>query len=79
MLPIEDNVPIPTKQGRGRPPIYPLHQMRVGDSFLVPTDGARASNQRKMNAVYSRQIVKDKKITIRCRSVEGGVRVWRIE
>jgi hypothetical protein len=67
---IEKNVPLVTTAGAK--PIYPFLQMEIGDSFLVkdrtrPQVGAAAGSAGKIS---------DR--TFRTRTVEGGVRVWRV-
>lgn len=68
-FPIEKGVPI-----RGNTPRrYPLREMEVHDSFFVPnkTPGGLSSSLR-----HARQVTGYRFTT---RTVEGGVRVWRIE
>ena len=71
---IEKGVPVPSGYNVG--PRYPLLEMGVNDSFLVPFGGddALAVKNRVSKAVYGKH--QDRKFTIR--QVEGGVRVWRI-
>lgn len=63
----------PGTRGRGRPPKYPLRQMRVGESVFLG-----GTTQLKINKV--RKVYKPMKF--RCRSVVSsgvvGVRVWRV-
>jgi hypothetical protein len=61
--------PPPNKSDGG---IYPWGKMRVGESFLV-TDRTMAAMSRP---VQKRQKVSSHRYS--CRTVEGGVRVWRI-
>lgn len=69
---IEKGVPVPPRDN-GRTAKYPWADMRVGDSFFVPgvktnaMAGSKAQAAKKHNAKYS------------MRSVDGGVRIWRIE
>ncbi len=60
-------------RGRGRPPKYPLRQMRVGESVFLG-----GTTQLKINKV--RKVYKPMKF--KCRSVVSGgvqgVRVWRM-
>lgn len=72
---IEKNVPLPQKAG-GRTSgssKYPFVQMAPGDSFFVAgktlrTFGSTVGAHRKK---YGGKFT--------CRTVEGGVRVWRLE
>jgi hypothetical protein len=52
---------------------YPFADMQVGDSFLVPRGTARIVASA---AVWAAARGYGK---FSCRTVEGGVRVWRIE
>lgn len=68
MFEIESNVPMP-EPSRGRRPIYPFGQMRVGDSVLVP-------DKRAVSAAHLHGTRNGMKFT----SLKGpdGYRVWRI-
>lgn len=72
MIQIDKNVPLPPS-GAGRPPIYPLREMEVGDSFY--------SAAGKMKAIATAACKAGKKFGRRyaVRAVDGGVRVWRVE
>lgn len=79
MFQIEQNIPIPTVvRRRQRASKYPLREMAVGDSFLIPvTDGDTESDeafklQRNITSMAARW-----KVKVSCRRMEGGVRVWR--
>lgn len=69
---IEKGIPVPKKMV-DRKSKYPFGAMEVGDSFFVK-DG----NIRNMSRISSTHA---KKMPYRfsCRTVEGGVRVWRTE
>jgi len=67
---IEKNVPL--VQIAGRPPVYPFLQMEIGDSFFA----ANVSRVRISNAAYVAGRVHSR--TFKTRTVEGGVRVWRV-
>lgn len=72
MFQIEKNIPIPTSDfGKGRPRIYPLGDMDVGDSFF--TTSAR---NKVASAVSYYGLRNGKKFAVR--TVDGGVRVWRV-
>jgi hypothetical protein len=67
---IEEGVPFPGSAS-GRPSIYPVRELEVGQSFFVPL------GDRKVLSVVCSRI---KKLTGRdytVRRVEGGIRVWR--
>ena len=75
MFIIEKNVAMKSAvfpNARGRPSIYPLAQLEVGDSFCVPIDAlesiqnAAANYARKHGSRFS------------CRKIDGQIRVWRI-
>ena len=57
--------------GKGRPPVYPWHLMDIGDSFLVPdtTIKSMSAKASQTGARMSRRY--------ECRTVKGGIRVWR--
>lgn len=71
MFEIEKNVEIPNTQ-MGRPLVYPLPSMEVGDSFFVEGKDVKSISP----IVVSHSKKYGKKFT--CRTVDGGVRVWRI-
>jgi hypothetical protein len=83
VLPIETGIPLPTP--KTKPRIYPLKEMKKGDSFFlaVPADPPetfehrRANRQKRMGAVLRTQRVRSIGKFI-ARQVENGVRVWRI-
>ena len=64
---IEKNVPFPINTRK----IYPIKEMQIGDSFLVP---------HKKASDVSYLVTDGKKFGYRliCRTVDGGARVWRI-
>lgn len=71
MIEIEKNIPTPKKRSKWQK--YPFSEMEVGDSFLVGIE--------KRNSI-STTINHHKKRhggDFTCRSVEGGIRVWRIK
>jgi hypothetical protein len=65
---IDNDVPIPEPRGASK---YPFRSMEVGDSFLAEDKraGAAASFFARRNKEYR----------FACRSVPGGLRIWRIE
>ena len=70
---IEKNVPLVQKNGAGRKPKYPLRQMEVGDSFVVP--GGNVKSMR--SAMRFAELRHGRKF--KAQQQEGGVRVWRVE
>ena len=71
---IEDNVPIPTDRGVGRPMKYPLDTLEVGQSFTIPLAERQAVSVRI--AYYSK--AHGVKFTTR-KVDENTLRVWRTE
>lgn len=70
---VESNITIPAANGGGRGGKYPWAQMQVGDSFLV----AQAKIATICNAVSSRKKHNHPE-RYTARTVDGGVRVWRV-
>ena len=71
---IESGIPIPGMRGRRPIRCYPFADLEVGQSFLA-TD--RNVSQMSATACYfSNKTGGEYKF--RCRTVEGGVRVWRV-
>ena len=56
-----------------RRPMYPYRSLEIGDSFLIP---GKVSGAVGGTVSYARRVTGFKFVT---RTVEGGVRVWRIE
>lgn len=54
---------------------FPLADMDIGDSFLIPAERWRSNNNLQCN-VYP--AAKRLGIKVKTKSVEGGVRVWRV-
>lgn len=75
---IEPKVPIPPRRrpGGSTRSKYPLDQMRIGDSFLVPKNEYKKSNY-VANVVHIR--ARKLGIKIATRTTDDGVRVWRVE
>jgi hypothetical protein len=59
---------------RGNARIYPFDQLEPGDSFFVP-GAAHAKLSGPTN--YARKRWPDRKFAVR--SVDGGIRVWRVK
>lgn len=71
---IEDGIELPDAPGRrGRQRLYPFPDMEVGQSFFVPGGTPNTTN----GSMQRWQKALGRKFT--ARSVDGGVRVWRIE
>lgn len=71
---IEKGVPMPADQkGKKGSSKYPLADMSIGDSFFVPN--GRITTVRK--AAYQRGPALNRRFSVR--TVDGGVRVWRVE
>ena len=75
MYEIEKGMPIPEIQRPRRPINYPWKEMQIGDSFFIPL-GVTTRNAIALSAEYQGRTT-EKRFTIR--TVEGGVRVWRVE
>lgn len=72
---IEKGIPLPMGKcgGRGRPAIYPFPDMQVGDSVFIP-------GQKVGGGAYgsARSISRRLGFKFAARTVEGGIRIWRI-
>ena len=81
MFQIETNIPMPDRTTPGRPAsMYPLADMYVGDSFLVPMDPVTVEARRRVASATSSYSKRNKESGVKfsIRAVEGGLRVWRI-
>lgn len=70
---IEKGIPVAPLTGAGRKNKYPFDAMEVGDSFFVK-DGKGKSLSR-LSYMHGKRL----SYKFACRTVEGGVRVWRTE
>lgn len=68
---IEVGIPIPEITGAGRKSLYPIDQMKPGDSFFSPNK----SVQRAVTLFKKKNPDTD----FTTRKVDGGWRVWRIK
>ena len=68
---IDRNVPVPRSISRAK---YPFGELEVGESFLIP--GKRTVD---ISGTIGLARVKFRPWKFASRTVEGGVRVWRIE
>lgn len=69
---IEKNVPIPPKNRNGVGPKYPWPDMKVNDSFFAP-------DRKIQNFSAPRLYARKHNMKFKCRTVDGGVRVWRVK
>ena len=71
---IEKSIPVPLGAGRQGGVLYPFRDMDIGDSIFVAgqasTDGAACS---------ARNLAQRSGLKFTSRTVDGGVRIWRIE
>ncbi|WP_157677858.1 hypothetical protein [Burkholderia ubonensis] len=71
---IEKGLPIP-RAARGRRPRYPFAKLEIGDSFFVAGKGAALLKELSNCANYHRRHHGGNFVV---RSVDGGVRAWRV-
>ena len=71
---IEKGIPFPKCNGAGKPEKYPWSKLEVGDSFLIAGQDARSVSP--LTSAASKRH-KGRKYSVR--TVDGGVRVWRIK
>jgi hypothetical protein len=71
--PIESGIPIPSIPNNGAHQNYPWSDLKIGDSFFVSE--VSASGPLRAASVASK-IYAPKKFT--ARTVNGGVRIWRV-
>jgi len=75
MYKIERNIPFPSRAfKKNDSKDYPLEQMRVGDSFLVPFTKNRPCSK-NINVPYTRARLMGMEVS--CRTEIKGVRIWR--
>jgi hypothetical protein len=83
-LKIEKGIPIPRGQAKkGKSDLYDaLPQMEPGDSVLVPKPEGKHYSKHMVSVcslvAYYKSRYTGGKWDFRCKSVEGGVRVWRL-
>lgn len=73
---IEDDVPFP--ESRTKSTDFPLKEMEVGKSFLIPAVGKQEKAKAYKNVYNAQKYInrtEGKKFIVR--TVEDGVRVWR--
>ena len=72
---IEKGIPTPELRALAvRRTKYPFAKMKIGDSFFVPNGKV---NTISVSVATFHKNNKPKRFT--CRTVEGGIRVWRIK
>ncbi len=76
---IDKNIPIPARHPNFIPESLPIPALEVNDSIFFPLAEGKTPKQHVSN-VQSRAVNWKKRSgwKFTCRSVEGGVRVWRI-
>lgn len=71
---IESNIPFPKGTKPGKKAKYPFVDMNVGDSVFF--EGARSGGKEYLAAMA---VSRSHKKKFSGRSVDGGLRIWRIE
>src|SRR5262249_23517438 len=69
--PIEAGIPL-RRRNRGGPSPYPFVEMMIGDSFWVPVNEIQKGRQAAFD--YAKQ----HKVRFETRTVDGGMRIWRV-
>ncbi len=77
MFNIEKGVPMPPS--RKTKMEYPFSQMQVGESFLIPSEGAEARLARSRVESAARTAGRRLGAKFTVRITPEGVRVWRVE
>lgn len=84
---LESNIPIPEDgeclgRGTGRRKLYPLHELKVGESFSFPHDPSHESKQWTSihSAIRTHQKLDPRSnFVVRIIRKEGVVRCWRVK
>lgn len=77
-LKIERNVPLPGfRSSRSKSIMDAMQRCAVGDCFFVPIEGAVTRHSIMMSVMRNNKVVKPKRFT--SRTIDGGIRVWRVE
>lgn len=71
---IESGVPLPKDNMRGSELKYPFIDMEVGQSVFFEGESTRSKMQARAHQVAKRH---GKKFV--CRTMDGGLRIWRVE
>lgn len=80
---IQSGVSVPPimPSAEGRKPVYPLKQMKVGESFFIPLQGAKARG--RVNSAACQFSIRHPGYFFTTRTVTEenipGLRVWRVE
>lgn len=77
MYAVERNVPAPGINRPSRATKYPFANLKVGDSFFVPHDRDNRAIPRVRSAASIWAKYHNHKLVTR--TVDGGIRVWRIK
>lgn len=80
MFTIETNIPLPARTNPtvGASAKYPLADMLVGDSFLYPCAPATLADRRRLSSALASHARRYKGVKFSMRTVDGGLRVWRV-
>ena len=78
--PIDKNIPIPSERSNRLSHSCPFDEMKVGDSFFIdlPVDKIEA---RRLRTTFSAMACAQRKKNghrFTSRSIDGGLRIWRI-
>lgn len=77
---IEKGIPIPPDcRNGGKPRKYPFDEMEIGDSFLCHGPSPSTIMNRLMAAASNYRKRNQNEFKIATRSMDDGVRVWRIK
>jgi len=82
MIKIDKDIPIPTKYRERK---YPFPDMQIGDSFFIALDDDFKTKKLITSSIHSslRKLKKSSKdfkdYKMLLRSVEGGMRGWRVQ
>ena len=72
---IDSSIPLPNTRGTASEDRFPFRSMAIGDSFLLTGQDLRKLNSERTLALrYAGKCG----IKATSRSVEGGIRVWRV-
>ena len=80
MLKIEKNVNLPPRK-HGKEKLYPLNEMKVGESFFLPCKNNKMCYRRQshVHTAAKRRGLKKRGMRFITRKVKGGMRCWRIK
>lgn len=72
---IEKGVPMPPRRSNN---IYPWQSMEIGDSLMIPGEGAASQKNAKLVAMAAYSYGKRTGKKFSFRPVEGGHSIWRV-